>query len=150
MANILIVDDQPYVRELLSEKLAYEGYGVTGVSDVESILEHLRDSRPDLVLLDLYIEGCKGWNVLHVIKNNDPDLPVLIFTAYDSFAEDPRLSQVDSYMVKSFVALDKLKEKAAKILKWKVAGHKAHESTIMEKTNLLHLRPIHRYPISTA
>ena len=150
MANILIADGQPCVRELLSEEMAHEGHRVWCVGDAKSILEHLRDSRPDLVLLDLYIDGRVRWDVLHVIKNNNPDLPVLIFTAYDSFAEDARLSQADGYIVKSFVAIDKLKEKVAEILKWKVAGHKAHESKTVEKTNLLHLRPIHRYPISTA
>jgi DNA-binding NtrC family response regulator len=114
MANILIGDGQPCVRELLSKEMAHEGHRVSCVGDAKSIL------------------------------------PVFIFTAYDSFVEDPRLSQADGYMVKSFIALDKLKEKVAEILKWKVAGHKAHESKMVEKANLLHLRPIHSYPISIA
>ena len=54
--------------------------------------------------------------MLRIIQNKDPDLPVLVFTAYDSFAEDPRLSQADGYMVKSFGALDTLREKVAEIL----------------------------------
>ena len=53
MANILIVDDQPCVRELLSEELICEGYRVASADDVESARRHLRSSRPDLLLLDL-------------------------------------------------------------------------------------------------
>ena len=60
MATILIVDDQPYVGEILSEELAHEGYHVSSVNGVESLWTHLRDSRTDLVLPDLYLKGFKG------------------------------------------------------------------------------------------
>ena len=91
------------------------------MNDVESLWTHLRDSRTDLVLLDLYLEGFKGWEVLNTIKRENPDLPVLILTAYDSFAEDPRLSQADGYVVKSFIELDKLKQTIADVLGRKTA-----------------------------
>ncbi len=117
MSNILIVDDQPYLRELLSEILTREGYRVASVGDIQSMWRHLRDSPPDLVLLDLYLNGSKGWDVLRDIKSIDPNLPVLIVTAYDSYVNDPRLSQADGYIIKSFSAFDELKEKIAEILK---------------------------------
>jgi len=119
MANILIVDDQPYFRELLSEELIHEGYQVSSIGDAESIHGHLTDSRPDLVLLDLCLNGFEGWEVLRVIKRTDPNLPVLIVTAYDSFVDDPRVSQADGYLIKSFVALDELKQKIADVLERK-------------------------------
>jgi len=115
MAKILIVDDQACVRELLSEELISEGYGVATAGDAESISGHLRFSRPDLVLLDLYLDGCNGIGVLGDIKRQHPDLPVIIFTAYDSYREDPRLSQADGYIIKSTV-LDELKGKIADVL----------------------------------
>jgi len=121
MANILIVDDQPYVGEILLEELAHEGYQVSSVNDVELVLPHLRDSRTDLVLLDLYLKGFKGWEVLRGIKRENPDLPVLILTAYDSFVENPRLSQADGYVVKSFIEFDKLKQMIADVLGRKTA-----------------------------
>ena len=122
MTSILIVDDQPHVREFLSEALAQEGYRTTSIGDAESIWGQLKESRPDVVLLDLYLGGFKGWDILHDIKKKEPDLPVLILTAYDNFQEDPRLSQANGYVIKSFVALDKLKLKIADVLEWKAGN----------------------------
>ena len=101
MPNILIVDDQPCIRELISEELIYEGYEVESVGDAESARAHIKRSRPDLVLLDLYLDGPDGWDVLRDIKRQDPHLPVLVVTAYDSFQDDPRLSRADGYVIKS-------------------------------------------------
>ena len=117
MKSILIVDDQPYVRELLSEMLTREGYRVASIGDIQSMWRHLRDSPPDLVLLDLYLNGSKGWDVLRDIKSIDPNLPVLIVTGYDSYVNDPRLSQAAGYIIKSISAFDELKEKIAEVLK---------------------------------
>jgi two-component system response regulator (stage 0 sporulation protein F) len=116
MENILIVDDQPCVRQLVSEELIDEGYGVETVGDAESLRRHLISSRPDLVLLDLYLDESDGFSLLHDIKRTHPDLPVLIFTAYDSFRDDPRLSQADGYLVKSII-LDELKQSIAALLR---------------------------------
>ena len=115
MSNILIVDDQPHLQELFSHELMEEGYSVVSAGDAESAKEYLVDSKPDLVLLDLYLNGFDGWDVLRDIKSKEPLLPVLIVTAYDSYVADPRVSQADGYMVKSFVHFDELKEKIADI-----------------------------------
>jgi DNA-binding response OmpR family regulator len=116
MPRILIVDDQTHVRELFSEELSHEGYRVESVADAESIWRHLKDTRPDLVLLDLYLHGFEGCELLRDIKRIDPNLPVLIVTAYDNFTDDPRLAQADGYVIKSFVSLGELKKKIAHIL----------------------------------
>ena len=118
MPSLLIVDDQPCVRALLSEELVHEGYRVEGLGDAESVRTRLRFMRPDLVLLDLYLDGSDGWELLRDIKRQDPELPVLIVTAYDSFVDDPRLSQADGYFVKSLNFMD-LKQKIADLLRRK-------------------------------
>jgi DNA-binding response OmpR family regulator len=115
MTTILIVDDQTCVRQLLFEELVDEGYEVEGVGDAESARARLRSSRPDLVLLDLYLDGPDGWEVLREAKRAHPLLPVIILTAYDSFEDDPRLSRADGYIVKSF-DLTELKAKIAEVL----------------------------------
>lgn len=126
MPNVLIVDDQRCIRELVAEELISEGYKVVGIGNAESINRHLKNSRPDLVLLDLYLDGLNGWNVLGDIKRQDPNLSVIIFTAYDSFLDDPRLSQADDYVIKS-VCLDELKQKVANALNRKMAREKKAE-----------------------
>jgi len=88
MVSILIVDDQPYIQELFSQELMGEGYKVLSTGDAESAKVCLENSKPDLVLLDLFLNGFEGWNVLHEIKRKDPHLPVLIVTAYDTYADD--------------------------------------------------------------
>jgi two-component system response regulator (stage 0 sporulation protein F) len=115
MADILIIDDQACVREIFAEELISEGHQVVTAGDVESVRGHLRFSRPDLVLLDLYLEGPNGIDVLQDIKRERPKLPVIILTAYDSFREDPRLSQAAGYVIKS-IFFDELKEKVADVL----------------------------------
>ena len=93
MQSILIVDDQPHLQEFLLEELMDEGHSVEAVTDAVSVRRYLGDSKPDLVLLDLHLNGFEGWDVLDDIKSTHPHLPVLIFTAYDNYAEDPRLSK---------------------------------------------------------
>jgi two-component system response regulator (stage 0 sporulation protein F) len=115
MANILIVDDQLYVRDLFSDELADQGYQISSLSDAESVRRHLKSLRPDLVLLDLCLDGPNGFEVLDDIKCNYPRLPVIILTAYDSFRDDPRLSQADAYVIKSG-DLTELKRKIANVV----------------------------------
>jgi two-component system response regulator (stage 0 sporulation protein F) len=86
------------------------------VGDAESVKKCLDSSLPDMVLLDLYLKGFDGWEVLGDINNRNPGLPVLIVTAYDSFMDDPRVSQADGYIVKSFTRLDEIMEKIEGIL----------------------------------
>jgi len=118
MANILIVDDQPCVRQLLSEELVDEGYGVTSVGDAESVRAHLKAWPPDLVLLDLYLDGPDGWDVLRDVKRQNPYLPVIIVTAYDSFRDDPCLSLAEGYVIKS-ADFRELKQEIANALRRK-------------------------------
>lgn len=115
MANILLVDDQPYMGEFLAEELADMGHTLKYVNDGDSLLIELDERIPDLVLLDLYINGFEGWDLLDQVKRHDRRIPVIILTAYDSFSGDPRLSQADGYVIKNFVT-DKLKEKIAETL----------------------------------
>ena len=116
-ARILVVDDQAYVSEFLSEELGQDGYSVASAGDAESIWRFLEKSKPDLVLLDLCLEGFEGWDLLRGLKQKEPDLPVLILTAYDTYAEDPRAKEADGYVVKSFVALDRLKREISATLR---------------------------------
>jgi two-component system response regulator (stage 0 sporulation protein F) len=116
MSNILVVDDQPHLHQLFCEELMDEGYTAVGIEDIESFKQCFADSKPDIVLLDLYLNGFEGWDLLHEIKDKDPHLPVIIVTAYDSYQNDPRVSEADGYVVKNFNVIEILKKKIAELL----------------------------------
>ena len=98
IVKILIVDDQPYIRALLSKELIKEEYRVVNLGAVELIWERIKDSRPDLVLLGFHPENYDSWKILNDIKRRVPNLPVLI------------------YVIKSIDAINSLKHAINKVL----------------------------------
>lgn len=138
MPKILIIDDQQCIRELLTEKLIREGYRVVNTGDAGSVVGHLEFSKPDLVIVDIYLDGLDGLEVLRDIKSQDPNLPVIIFTAYDTFADDSRLSQADGYVIKS-IDLGELKHKIADVLKQKLTS----QAKVEAKSDLPQLSVAH-------
>jgi DNA-binding response OmpR family regulator len=117
MANILIIDDQKWVIDLCRKGLDSEGYKVSATDNIESVRKNIFSFKPDLVLLNLYLKyGFVVWDVLRDIKMQDPDLPVLIVTAYDRYLFDIRLSEADGYVIKSHFVCDELKQKISTLI----------------------------------
>jgi CheY-like chemotaxis protein len=86
--SILLVDDDPDVRESIGEALEDEGYHVTSASNGKEALRLLKDDhlRPELILLDIMMPEMDGWT-FRAEQRKDPELapiPVLVFTAYGS------------------------------------------------------------------
>jgi DNA-binding NtrC family response regulator len=118
MANVLIIDNQAWVKDLCRESLAGEGYNVSTTDDVESVMKNILSFNPHIVLLNQYLKhGFLVWDVLQGIKKRHPNLPVLIVTAHDTHLFCPHLSQADGYLVKSHTAADELREKISNLLK---------------------------------
>lgn len=82
--RILIVDDETSVRFVLKNTLKNEGYAVNTAVHGGEALEKLSENSYDLLLLDLQMEPVDGLQVLTEIKELDPDLTVIILTAYGS------------------------------------------------------------------
>ena len=83
MASILIVDDDQAQLTILQRILKREGYTVEIVGDSKAALEHLEKQMFDLVISDMWMSSrFEGRDLLREIKRTDPDLPVLIMTAY--------------------------------------------------------------------
>ncbi|MGC0146048.1 response regulator [Peribacillus castrilensis] len=80
--KILIVDDQFGIRILLNEVLHKEGYETFQAANGIQALEVLNNHSPDLVLLDMKITGMDGIEILKRMKVVDPDIRVIIMTAY--------------------------------------------------------------------
>jgi DNA-binding response OmpR family regulator len=117
MWKILVVDDQDCIRNLITETLSPDGYEMHAAGDAQSVRQILMSSQPDLVLLDLYLDGPEGFGLLQEIKRQHPSLPVIIVTAYDSHRDDPRLREADGYIVKSVEFWDEMRQKVADVLR---------------------------------
>jgi DNA-binding response OmpR family regulator len=81
--TVLIVEDEPTVRETLAEALIEDGLQVTTAADGPQALERFRADRPDLLVLDLMLPGMSGIEVCRVIRAESP-VPILMLTARDS------------------------------------------------------------------
>jgi PAS domain S-box-containing protein len=80
--TVLVIDDDPAVRNLMVRFLGKEGYRVLPAADGETGLQLARDARPDVITLDVMMPGMDGWGVLTALKA-DPalaDIPVVMLS----------------------------------------------------------------------
>ena len=102
--KLLIVDDEPTVRETCAEVAEQTGMHVIAVGSAEEAFEVLENSAVDIVLTDLMLKETSGLGLLKHIHDNNPGLPVIVLTQYgtiDSAVEATRLGAVD-YVTKPF------------------------------------------------
>src|ERR1700679_2258136 len=85
MANdILIVDDEADIRDLAAGILDDESYSTRTARDSDSALSEIANRRPNLVFLDIWLQGSKldGLQLLEQIKRDHADLPVVMISAH--------------------------------------------------------------------
>ena len=119
-AKILIVDDELIVRESLGGWLERDGHMVDKAASGEEALEKCEKTRYDILLLDIKMEGMSGLEVLKRVKENDPDVSVVMITAYGSIpsAIEAMKSGAYEYLLKPFdpdelMVLDREDQKAS-------------------------------------
>jgi len=102
--KILIVDDELIMRESLAGWLERDGYVVQTAPSGEDALEQLKETRFDILLVDIKMEGISGLDVLRYMKENDPDVAVVMITAYGSIptAIEAMKNGAYDYMLKPF------------------------------------------------
>lgn len=83
-ADILIVDDESDIRELIAGILEDEGYEARIAHSADTALAAIKDRRPSLIVLDIWLEGSRldGLELLEVIKISHPNLPVVIISGH--------------------------------------------------------------------
>jgi two-component system nitrogen regulation response regulator NtrX len=83
-ADILVVDDEADIRELVSGLLEDEGHAVRVAANSDEALAAIRARKPSLALLDIWMQGggLDGLELLDVIKELDPDLPVVMISGH--------------------------------------------------------------------
>jgi two-component system nitrogen regulation response regulator NtrX len=82
--EILVVDDEEDIRGLISGILRDEGYDTRMAADSDGALGAIRQRRPQLVVLDIWLQGSKldGIHVLDLVKRENPDLPVVMISGH--------------------------------------------------------------------
>lgn len=115
--TILLVDDEPDLVQLVSVRLQAAGYQVITASDGQQALDAVKQTRPDLIILDLMLPKVDGYKVCRLLKFDDryKKIPILVFTARAQDG-DIRLATecgADAYLTKPFEAqtlLSKLRD----------------------------------------
>jgi two-component system, OmpR family, response regulator len=102
--NVLVVDDEAVLAEMVSMALRYEGWNIATASDGSAAIAAARAQRPDVVVLDVMLPDMSGLDVLHKLREEHPQLPVLLLTAKD--AVEDRIAGLtaggDDYVTKPF------------------------------------------------
>ncbi|MEI6064378.1 MAG: ATP-binding protein [Pseudanabaena sp. ELA748] len=99
--KILVVDDDSSIRNLLRQELETRGYIVSEAVNGQEAIAKVRESRPDLITLDIVMEGLSGYDVAAILKS-DPatlDIPIIIVSVLDDKTKGRHLG-VDSYVTK--------------------------------------------------
>jgi DNA-binding response OmpR family regulator len=96
--KILVVDDETDVREMLQRKLLREGYEVVCAQDGEEAIERIRIDNPDVILLDLMLPKCNGFDVLKQVREkfNDRWRPVIIVSGQQDLESVKKCYQLEA------------------------------------------------------
>src|SRR5215470_5063657 len=83
-SEILIVDDEEDIRDLISGILRDEGYETRVANDGDSALQAVRARRPQLIILDIWLQGSRldGIQILEALKREQPDVPVVMISGH--------------------------------------------------------------------
>jgi len=102
-ARILIVDDEPQIRRVLRTTLTSQGYTVAEAKSGDEALEHVREERPDLILLDVNMPGQSGLEICRDIRRTS-DIPIIMLTVRSTERDKVQAldAGADDYVVKPF------------------------------------------------
>lgn len=103
-ATVLVVDDDKDLLQLVDLKLQAEGFHTLLSLNGENIREIITRSRPDLVLLDIHMNGVNGGDICRDIKSNPAtsSIPVLLFSANENIEQIKEECGADGFIKKPF------------------------------------------------
>src|SRR5687767_13575000 len=143
--RVLVVDDEPMVRETLGQMLADEGYVVDVAVDGEDALDRVQAARPDAILLDLMMPGMNGRQFLQALRN-DPaygQVPVLIMTAVHGLEVNLASIGASEVVEKPFDVDDLLNKVALAVYRSRDADRLVHGPYVTVPSEP-HIEPIDR------
>ena len=101
MPRILIVEDEEAQRLLYATEIAAEGYDVHLAKDGVDALEKVAQCKPDVLVMDLMMPNMHGLDAMRKVLKQNPNMPVIIHTAYDHYKDNFLSWAAQEYVVKS-------------------------------------------------
>ncbi|MFF4773760.1 response regulator transcription factor [Microtetraspora fusca] len=128
-ARLLVVDDEPNIRELLSVSLRYAGFEVVTASDGREAVQLAERVRPDLMVLDVMLPDMDGFAVSGRLRDAGRRIPVVFLTARDATGDKVAgLSLGDDYVTKPF-SLEEVLARIRAVLR-RTRGEGPHSSRL--------------------
>lgn len=94
MAHVLIVDDEPSIREMLTLLLSGRGYDISTAADGKEGLAHLRSQHFDVLLCDIRMPALDGMSLAHIMVEEQPDLAIIMMTAFATLESVREATQI--------------------------------------------------------
>jgi two-component system OmpR family response regulator len=131
-ARLVVVDDEPTIRELLTTSLRFAGFEVFAAADGASALALVRDVQPDLVVLDVMLPDMDGFTVTRRMRDRDQHVPVVFLTARDDTTDKVQGLTVggDDYVTKPFSLEEVVARIRAVLRRTRAAGEAAEENVL--------------------
>ena len=136
MAKILVVDDEPTLRNVLQYNLTKEAHQVRTAGDGEEAIDQAREYEPDLILLDVMLPKLDGFEVCKAIRR-ESNVPILMLTAKDSEIDKVVGLEIgaDDYITKPFsmrelVARVKAMIRRSEMLKGELNAERAEKTRL--------------------
>ena len=116
--HILIVDDEPDIRDVLSQALQAKGYRVTAAEAGHEALRIVKSDPPNLLVSDLQMEDSDGLELIEQIKQQMPDLPVILLTGmiFDADVIRETISKKVSCYLDKTSSLSKVMQEVQRLL----------------------------------
>ena len=132
MATILVVEDDPIIRQTVEYALKRAGFSVHAVADGGAALETAARVQPDLVLLDLMLPGMDGYEIAERLRAEDKETAIVMVTALDTERDKVRGldAGADDYITKPFSMEELLARVRANLRRVRTRETLADDSTI--------------------
>jgi DNA-binding response OmpR family regulator len=101
MNPILVVEDEPYLRNLYTDELLDAGFSVCPVASGQEAIDCAKAQRPQLIVLDIMLPDINGLRVLEEIKAYDKTIPIIINSAFAIYKANFLSWMADDYVIKS-------------------------------------------------
>ena len=103
MPRVLIVEDDPDIRQVVAFVLADEGYEVDEAEEGQAALDLIAAQRPDVILLDMKMPGMDGWDFARRYRERyNRDAPIIVITAAPNAAERGEDVDAEGFVAKPF------------------------------------------------